>query len=912
MIGKRLGPYEITAKLGEGGMGEVYRATDTRLKREVAIKVLPAAFTADKERLARFEREAQLLAQLHHPNIASIFGLEESQGVRALVMELVEGDDLSSLIARGSLAIAEAVAIARQVAAALEAAHEQGIVHRDLKPGNVKVRADGTVKVLDFGLAKAMDPAVGSAAAAALAQSPTLMNSPTLTAVHGTQLGVILGTAAYMAPEQARGKAVDRRADIWAFGVVLYEMLTGRRLFAGEETSDVLAAVLRQEIDWTALPAATPTRLRHLLERCLDRDVKNRLRDIGEARVALTGVDLSESAPFVGSSSPASSSLPSPLWRRVAPGVAIGVIACLLAGALVWKARAPAKPQVARFAITLGTFQVATRVARNMVAVSPKGTRIAYVVDRQLYLKRQSEVEGRPIPGAADTQAIIGPVFSPDGEAIAYYSWGEQAIRRIPAEGGSAETICATAAPNGLTWSGDSLFFALAEGLLRVSANGGTPVLLIPARASADEQMFGPQLLPGGKSLLFAVASGGSWNTTGEVVAQSLTSGERKVLVGGGAADPRYLPTGHILFMKGGVVQAVAFDASTLTIRGAPVRLIEGVRRSEDGRAMDLATSDTGTLVYVPGPMAGEEWKLAFFDRNGGMEPLAVPAGNYSQPRLSPDGRRVAVGNVESADMAIWVADVSGATAARRLTFEGLNRFPVWSPDGTRVTFQSQRGNDRSLFWQRADGAGAAERLTQAEPGTAHAPQSWSPDGSHLLFDETKDSLVSIWLYSSRDRTSRRLVSEGSRVPSDAIFSPDGRWFAYTTKERNQVRARVYVQPFPPTGSKYLVSGPDEDAHHPAWSRDGRELFYTPGPGTRLQKVAITTTPSFQFSQALTLSRRFTNAPAALPRTYDVANDGRFLGLIEADAVRDSGVPLSQIYVVLNWFEELKAKVPGR
>jgi Tol biopolymer transport system component len=263
--------------------------------------------------------------------------------------------------------------------------------------------------------------------------------------------------------------------------------------------------------------------------------------------------------------------------------------------------------------------------------------------------------------------------------------------------------------------------------------------------------------------------------------------------------------------------------------------------------------------------------------------------------------------------MAIWVADVSGATAARRLTFEGLNRFPVWSPDGTRITFQSQRGDDRSLYWQRADGAGAAERLTQAEPGAAHAPQSWSPDGSHLLFDETKDGLVSIWLYASRDRTSRRLVSEGSRVPSGAVFSPDGRWFAYTTKERNQVKAaRVYVQPFPPTGSKYLVAGPDEDGHHPAWSRDGRELFYTPGPGTRLQKVAITTTPSFQFSQAVTLSRRFTNAPAALPRTYDVTNDGRFLGLIESDAVKDSGVPLSQIYVVLNWFEELKAKVPVR
>jgi serine/threonine-protein kinase len=676
--------------------------------------------------------------------------------------------------------------------------------------------------------------------------------------------------------------------------------------------SDLLAAVLRQEVDWSALPDGTPPRVRRLLERCLDRDAKTRLRDIGEARIALSGADALEPSPSEVSPGSRSAGSPVASWNRAAPLAAVAMIASLLGGALAWNARSPARPGTTRFAITLGTYQVATRIARNMVAVSPDGTSIAYVVDRQIFLKRLSEAEGRPIAGASDTQTILGPVFSPDGEAIAFYAWSERAIRWIPAAGGTAETVCPAEAPEGLSWSGDSLLFGQQAGLFRVPARGGTPEMLIPARASDGERVFGPQLLPDGKALLFSVSAGSSWGANGKVVVQSLASGERKVLVEGGASDPRYLPTGHLLYVKGGVVHGVGFDASALETRGAPARLIEGVRRSLDGRGMDLSASETGTLVYVPGPTFGAEMKLALFDRDGGLEPLAIPAGDYAHPRLSPDGTRVALGNAQSADPAIWIAEVSGATAARRLTFEGFNRFPAWSPDGTRVTFQTSRGDDRSIFWQRADGTGAAERLTRAETGTEHVPQSWSPDGRHLLYDQVKDGRVSIRVLSVRDGTNRPLVEESSRAPSDAVFSPDGLWFAYATEETSHANARVYVQPFPPTGSKYLVSAPEEDGHHAVWSRDGRELYYTPGPGGRIQRVVVTTRPSFQLSPALTLPRRFANAPPAMPRTYDVAADGRFLGLIEADAVSIEGTPLSKIYVVLNWFEELKEKVPVR
>ena len=634
-------------------------------------------------------------------------------------------------------------------------------------------------------------------------------------------------------------------------------------------------------------------RLREGLRRCLEKNPRRRWQAAGDLRAELEAI---LSAPSAVPSAVVAAGPSPPLWKRIAPIAAFGVIASAVTGGLVWNARPRVTPpRVARFAVTLASYQVTTRLARNSVTVSPDGTRLVYVVDRQLYLKNLDEVDGRPINGSADAQGVIGPVFSPDGESVAFYSTSEKAIRRIPVAGGSPSTICMTESPTGLAWDGDSVFFGHSKGLMRVSAAGGLPELVASFTPLDGERLFGPQLLPGGKAILFTSAAGGAWATAGKIITLSLASGARSVVVEGGAADARYVASGHILYVKGGGVYALAFDAATLKAHGAPVRVIEGVRRSDDLTGMDLSVSENGTLAYVPGPASGEDMTLAWFDCNGAVAPLPVPPGNYVEPRLSPDGTRVALGNADGADAAVWIADVSGATALRRLTFDGVNRHPAWSADGSRVTFQSQRGNDRSLFWQRADGSGPAERLTQAEAGTAQMPQSWSPDGHYLLFDVVKAGTVSLWVYSARDRTTRLLVDEHSRVPTDAAFSPDGRWFIYTSQETSAANARVSVQPFPPTGAKYVVSEPGDDGHHPAWSRDGRFLFYSPGPGNRLQRVAITTGASFQYGQPVTIPRRFSNAPPANPRTYDVARDGRFVGLIESGAVKESGMPVSQI-----------------
>ncbi len=912
VIGKTISHYRITGKLGRGGMGEVYRARDTKLARDVAIKILPDVFAHDTDRVARFTREAQALAALNHPNIAQIYGIIETPDspdaeagvthVHALVMELVEGEDLAQRLAHGAVPLDEALPIAQQIAEALEAAHDAGIVHRDLKPANIKVRPDGTVKILDFGLAKAMD-----SASVPGTEDPT--NSPTLSA-HATQMGVILGTAAYMAPEQARGKAADRRTDIWAFGAVLYEMLVGRPLFAGATVTEVLASVLRSDIDWGTLPPSAPASVRRLLRHCLERDPKRRLSAVGDARFDL---DEAESAPVpsVAEAGTVQAALRPPWWKRVVPMLLVGVVASVATGTIVWNARPKFTPEVARFTVSLGSYQVEAQLAYNVVAISPDGRRLAYVVDRQLVLKNLSEIEGRPISGSADTQAIFEPAFSPDGESIAYYALGERAIRRIPVEGGSPLTLCSIESPLGLDWKGDSLYFGVSAGLMRLPASGGTPEMLVPVRPGDSDRFFGPQLLPGGKALLFTSAAGGDFAGGGKIVVQSLLSGERSVVVDGGT-DARYLSSGHILYVKGGIAYAVGFDATTMKAHGTPVNVIEGVRLSSDSAHMYLSVSDTGTVVYVPGPTSGNDLKLAFFGQSGAVEPLAVPAGKYAEPRLSPDGTRVAMSKAEPGGISIWVADVSGATAPRQLTFEGISRYPVWSPDGQRVTFQSQLGDEQGVFWKSADGAGPPEQLIRAEKGASSIPQSWSPDGRQLLYDVVRDQAVSLWAYSVQDRTSRRVPTENSTVPTTAAFSPDGRWIAYSVRESNLANARIYVQPFPATGAKYLISDQNDDGHHPVWSRDGRELFYTPGPGSRIQKVRISTAPSFQFSRPETLVRRFTNASPAFQRTYDVTKDGRFLGLIGAGVVKESGVQTSQVVVALNWFEELKRLVPTR
>jgi hypothetical protein len=904
--GTRLGVYEVTAQIGEGGMGQVYRARDLKLNRDVALKILPDAFASDPDRLARFQREAQVLASLNHPNIAHIHGLEESDGVRALVMELVEGEDLSQRIARGAIPLAEALPMAKQIADALEAAHEQGIIHRDLKPANIKVRDDGTVKVLDFGLAKALDPVGASSANATM--SPTL-------SMHATQAGIILGTAAYMAPEQARGKAVDKRADIWAFGCVLYEMLTGQRLFAGDEISDTLASILKTDPNWSALPADTPTSIRRLLRRCLEKDRQERLPEIGTARLDIKEA-LAMPAGSVLAAAVGPVTQPRALWKRALPVVAAAVVASALVGAAAWTLKPTPPSPVTRFAFTLGEGQQFGASNTQSLAVSPDGTLLVYVANNQLYLRSMSDLVARPIPGTQQTQSPLNPVFSPDGGFVAFYAQSEHTIKKIAVSGGAAVTIC-PADQNpffGMNWdTGGIVFGQGGKGIMRVSEKGGQPEVLVSVKSG--ELAHGPQVLAGGEWVLFTLATAGAadaWDKA-QIVVQSLKTSERKTLVSGGS-DARYVATGHLVYARGGVVLAVPFDLRHLAVTGGPVPIVEGVKRSGTTGTAHFSVSSTGSLVLVPGPVStsAAQSDLALIDRNGTPQPLKLPPGAYEYPRLSPDGKRIAFGSDDGKDAIVWIYDVSGTSSMRRLTLGGRNRVPVWSADGERVVFQSDRDGDLGLFWQRADGTTPAERLTKPDKDTAHVPESWSPDRKTLLFSVAKGSSYAVAALSLTDKKVTPVGGIQSRFPPSATFSPDGRWVAYSAGEAG-FSGSVFVQPFPTTGATYPIS--KSGGFHPTWSPDGKELFYLAGVGAgQFVAVSVTTRPTFTFGNPVSMPILFVERGPGLERNNDITLDGkRFLGVVAAGQNTASGAAAApQIQVVLNWFEELKARVPTK
>ncbi len=930
IAGTRLGPYEILGALGAGGMGEVYRARDTKLNRDVALKILPDAFASDLDRLARFTREAQTLASLNHPNIAAIYGLEESGGVRALVMELVEGDDLSQRIARlrapgaaatrAGIPLDEVLPIAKQIADALEAAHEQGIVHRDLKPANIKVREDGTVKVLDFGLAKAMDQASG-------VQGSGHENAPTITTPAMTQAGMILGTAAYMSPEQAKGRVVDKRSDVWAFGCVCFEMLTGRRAFDGEDVTDTIAAVVRGEPDWSALPAEVPDQIRLLLRRCLKKDRKARISDVGVARFLLTETmpaAASQAAVQPTAATPSAAVPPRPLWKRAMPVVATAVVASAMVGTAAWTLKptppAPAAP-VTRFALALGEGQQLTVVANQMLAVSPDGTQVAYVANNQLYLRAMSDLEARPIPGTQQTPTPYGPVFSPDGQSIAFYSQQDRAIKRIAVTGGAAVTICSPEVSAGLarlgriSWDADGIVFRQPGGIMRVSANGGQPEVLVSVKDG--EVVHGPQVLPGGEWVLFTLATAATtegWDKA-QIVVQSLETSERKTLVSGGS-DGQYVPTGHLVYALGGVLFAVPFDLRTLAVAGGPVPVVEGVRRAINGNTgiAHFSVSSTGSLVFVPGPVttSAGQFDLALVDRTGTAQPLKLPPGAYEYPRLSPDGQRIAFGSDDGKDAFVAIYDVSGASALRRLTLGGRNRVPVWSADGEHVAFQSDREGDLGIFWQRADGTTAAERLTTPDDkDTAHVPESWAPDGKTLLFSVAKGPSYSLAAWSLPDKKVTPFGGIQSIQPPAAAFSPDGKWVAYSVDVSGSISGPLFVQPFPATGATYPIS--KGGGLHATWSPDGKELIYSPGPG-QLVAVSVTTRPAFTLGNPVPMPQVFLERGPMFQRNNDITLDGkRFLGVVPAasGATGASGAPgAPQIQVVLNWFEELKMRAP--
>ncbi len=916
--GTRLGVYEVTAPIGEGGMGQVYRATDTTLGRQVAIKILPDAFAADPERLARFEREAKTLASLNHPHIAAIYGFEKSGGTHALVMELVEGEDLSQRIARGAISIDEALPMAKQIAEALEAAHEQGIIHRDLKPANIKARDDGTVKVLDFGLAKAMDPTAGS--------SPGISMSPTLTTPMMTGMGMILGTAPYMSPEQAKGRVVDKRTDVWAFGCVFFEMLTGRRAFEGEDVTDTIAAVVRGEPDWGLLPADVPEQIRLLLTRCLTKDRRARIADISLARFLMTET-LSAVAVAAEPATPVAP--PKPLWRRAAPVLAVAIVTALVASFAAWNLKpssaAPGGPT--RFPMILPDDLQFIRTGGKLLAISPDGTRVVYQGNRQLFLRSMADMDARPIPGTSSLDPVH-PFFSPDGQWVGFLSLADATVKKIAVSGGAPVTlykfgVIASGDFIAPRWDGDEILFAQQnKGIMRLSANGGEPQVLVPIDAPATA--YGPQLLPGGKSVLFSLATdqgADRWDTA-QIVVQSLTSSERKVVFrGGGAAQ--YVPTGHLVYALGTTLLAIPFDLGKLEVRGGPVPILEGVRRgTATTGAASFALSTTGSLVYVPGSsLASSPQTLALADRTGKVQPLGLPPQPYYHPRISPDGTQMVFGTDDGKESIVWVADLKVGASVRRLTFGGKNMYPIWSRDGRFITFQSDREGDRGLFRQPADGSGTAERLTKADNGAEHRPEDWSPDGKTLLVLVSKGN-GDLWtLTLDGDRTLKPLV----QLPSNeryAAFSPDGRFFTYASTEIGS-RFEIFVQPFPTTGAKYQIS--TDGGRDPLWSPDGKQLLYnavfnssltgntgsTAASAGKLGVVDVRTQPAFSFGRPtpIPIERAILGGNG---RYYDMTPDGKqFLVVMPPGAQGEAArPPAERINVVLNWLEELKQRVP--
>ncbi len=917
-LGTKLGVYEVTAKIGAGGMGEVYRAHDTSLDRDVAIKVLPDAFANDPERLARFEREAKVLASLNHPNIAAIYGLEKSGETPALVLELVEGPTLAELIgqapaARGTseaeeraargggapravknaaIPLEEALPIARQIAEALEAAHEQGIIHRDLKPANVKVKADGTVKVLDFGLAKALQSDLSDLDAA---------NSPTMTmTAAATKLGVIMGTAAYMSPEQAKGRQVDKRADIWAFGVVLYEMLTGRQAFGGTDISETLAAVLRQEMDWTELPADTPHSIRRLLRRCLERDHRRRLPEIGTARLEIDEADAPSEAR-AATAAPAPSSQPA-LWQRPAVVLAMVLGAIVVTGLAVWTSVRPSPGPPTRFAIPLppdGRFPVNGR----WIDWSADGRTLVFVAEADgggmAYRRPLDQLVATPIPGTEGTNQIFQ---SPDGEWLGFSSGGT-GLQKVSLTGGPPVTLCEECLVRGASWGADDrIVFAQGErGLWRIPAAGGEPEQL--ATAGPDEQYYRPYVLPDGRAVLFQI-----WRDsmdTSEVAVLSLESGETRTLVGG--TTPRYAPTGHLLFGRTQSVWAAPFDPVRLELTGTPVPVLENVYvNAASGAAQYTFTSD-GSLGYIPPEGVGSSLSsLVWVDRDGNEEALTAPPRRYVYPRVSPDGTRVAL-DVRDEENDIWIWDLARETLTR-LTFAAAgDRDPVWTSDGQRVAFSSGRGQGTNIYWRAADGTGTVEALV--EDTSFQWPFAASPDGRHLVFGERSiDSGIDLHVLTLDDerRVDPLIVTEFNERNGE--ISPDSRWLAYESDASG--RPEVYVQPFPDVESgRWQVS--TRGGTRPLRSPDGRELFYVSEAG--LMQVAVETSAGFvPGTPALIVDGPYRLRPGGrnTGRTYDIAPDGqRFLMTKSGDGANVDAAP-AEIVIVENWFEELKARVP--
>jgi len=895
MIGRGLAHYRITAAIGAGGMGEVYRAADTRLGRDVAIKVLPAEVAQDPERLARFRREAQLLAALNHPHIAAIYGLEEVDGQRFLVLELVEGEDLAQRLKRGRLPVGEALGIAKQIAGALEEAHGKGIVHRDLKPANVKLTPLGTVKVLDFGLAKAYAGETGAASAAELSMSPTRT---------GTQAGVIMGTASYMSPEQARGQRVDKRTDIWAFGALVFELSTGDRAFAGETATDVLAAVLHKEPPWDRLPPEVPAILRRLLRRCLAKKADERLHDIADARLE---IDEALRGPGDESLDFKAQDVPTParfgLRRRAALGaliVAAGMAG--VAGGIAWSPKAtPAGVEpVRRLSITgLGWSDVEivdVTLFQNLLALSPDGSRLVYSAlrdgARRLYLRELDAFDSQPIRG---TENGFGPFLSPDGASLAFAADGR--LKKLSLAGGLPQAFGAAPGFRGGAWRADgTVFFAPLEfsGIWKASVAGGdTESLAQPDTGAGDLALCLPKLLPGGTSLLFTAFLGGRAARVGLF---DTATGKSRVLLED-ANNAHYLRSGHLVFGRGNEIWATAFDPSRSEIVGAPRRMIEQVWAGGFYYSTLFTASDNGVLAYAPaGAQAGRR-SLVWVDREGRETPLTRETRAYAAPRLSPDGKSILVRIAEDTTD-IWVYEIERG-ALTRLTSEGYEDGPLWTADGKAFIYPSNKSGAPALYRQPVAGKGEAVRLGTG--GRTQYPETLSKDGTTIVVTQMdpKSGLDLFLLPLGRDAALvPLLVTDNSEYAAD--LSPDGKWFVYVSRASG--RPEINVRSVAGGGDEWRVSL--NGGTEPRWSRGGGEIFYR--EGLRMMVAEVRTEPAVAISKPRALFEGLYEVMDG-PINYDVAPDGRRFLMVKMER---SEAP-SELRVVTGWDQELRKTLPG-
>jgi serine/threonine-protein kinase len=920
--GTRIGPYDVVGPIGAGGMGEVYRARDTKLRRDVALKLLPEAFASDPDRLARFRREAEVLASLNHPNIAHVYGLEEvgslsgaePRGTAALVMELVDGTTIADRLARGAIPVDQALAIARQIAAALEAAHARGIVHRDLKPANVMVKEDGTVKVLDFGLAKALDPSRRSPSGA----HGDSTHSPTMTSPAApfdvrprpererspTSIGTVLGTAGYMPPEQARGRPTDERGDIWAFGCVLYEMLTGRRAFGGNDVTETIAAVLRDDPDWAALPPDLPATLHMFLRRTVEKDPRDRVRDIGDMRLALSGAF----------DAPASPPLPPPRpsgRSRALVGVGALVLAAAT-GALAWmlKPAAPSPAAVRRFRVVTTPAVLAIANTNRDIAITPAGTAVVYFggqgSDRYMFVQRFDAIDPTPLQRA---DRFYEPLVSPDGHWVAFIDEIDLTLRKVAVSGGPTTMITRLGREMlGATWGqDDTIVFALNQpggGLQRVAASGGAPAPLTTPRQEDGETMHAwPVFLPGGRALLYTIRGGASGRDF-NVGALDLATGAHKVIVRN-AASPRYAPGGYLVYAIEDTLRAVRFDPDRLEVQGDPVVLVEGVAtKASGGASFDIAAD--GTLAYVAGTSYVPR-RLVWVDRSGAREPVAAaPLRGYLVARLSPDGSRVAL-DVRDQLSDIWIWDFARRALTRFTADPAVDSNPVWIDQGRTLVFTSARTGVQLMFSQAVDGTGSPTQLSDGHD--PHISRSASADGSRLFFDafvSGNEDLMALDV-----STPRRIVPllQTRANERNAELSPDGRWLAYSSDESGQ--HEVYVRSYPNLEERRWQVSVDGGSQ-PVFSARGNELFFL-GKDGRLMGARYSTTDGFAAAAPnVVLEPQYYSLQSAASaivtaRGWDVSPDGRRFLMIETADVPDG---TAGIVVVLNWAEELKRLLP--